>query len=284
MPRKPWPPDGCDARCAGAAALRAPAPCEAPAEGDPAAGAPRCACACGARWPCPCPPRGPWACEGWPGPLLLPPEPCPGRPPWPWPGRCPPRPPRPPGGIAGRLDSPSPSSYCWPRAPRPMGIGTGLTLRSGSKPGTSSLGNLALQHALDVAQQPVLVHADQRERLAGRTGAAGAADAVHVVLGDVGQLEVHHVRQVVDVQAAGGDVGGHQHLQAAVLELGQRPGARALALVAVDGQRADAVLVELLGEPVGAVLGAGEDQHLVPVVVLDQLGQQRRACCSCRPG
>ena len=39
---------------------------------------------------------------------------------------------------------------------------------------------------------------------------AGAADAVDVVLGDHRQLVVDDVRQGVDVQAAGGDVGRHE--------------------------------------------------------------------------
>jgi len=35
--------------------------------------------------------------------------------------------------------------------------------------------------------------------------------SVHVVLGHVRQVEVHDVRQFLDVDAARGDVGGHQH-------------------------------------------------------------------------
>ena len=131
-----------------------------------------------------------------------------------------------------------------------------------------------LDEPLDVAQEAVFVHAHQRDRLAGRARAAGAADAVHVVLGHVGQLEIDHVRQLVDVDAACGDVGGHQHREVAGLELGQRLGARGLALVAVDGHRADALLFKKLDQLVGAALHAGEHQHLVPVVGLDQVREQ----------
>ncbi len=82
------------------------------------------------------------------------------------------------------------------------------------------------------------------------------------------------MRQLVDVDAACGDVGGAQYLQIPGLELGERARACALALVAVDRERGDAVLVKLLGQAVGAVLGAREHQHLVPVVRLDQVGEQ----------
>src|SRR5690606_15407871 len=42
--------------------------------------------------------------------------------------------------------------------------------------------DLGLEHALDLAQQAALLRCHQRKRLARRAVAAGAADAVHVVL------------------------------------------------------------------------------------------------------
>ena len=110
--------------------------------------------------------------------------------------------------------------------------------------------------------------------MAGGAGAAGAADAVHVVFRHVGQFEIDHLRQLVDVQTARGDVGGDQHRQRAVLELRQRTRTCGLALVAVDGGRLDAMLGQVLGELVGAVLGAGEHQRLEPLLFLDQVGEQ----------
>ena len=97
---------------------------------------------------------------------------------------------------------------------------------------------------------------------------------MHVIFGHIGQLKVHHVRQLVDVDAARGNVGRHQHLQFASLELAQGTGAGTLALVAVDGHGGDAFLLQELHQAVGAVLHAREHQHLVPVVLLDQVRQQ----------
>src|SRR5262245_21522217 len=56
--------------------------------------------------------------------------------------------------------------------------------------------------ALDRGQQGTLVDADQRHRFAARAGAAGTADPVHVILGDVRQVVVDDVRQLLDVQPA----------------------------------------------------------------------------------
>ena len=132
----------------------------------------------------------------------------------------------------------------------------------------------ALDQAFDVAQQAVLIHANQRNRLALRTRAARTADTVHIVFRHVRQVEVDHVRQLVDVDAACGDVGGDQHAQRVGFELRKRARAGGLALVAVNRQRRDAVARELLGQAAGTVLGAREDQHLVPVVVAHKLGEQ----------
>ncbi|MEJ0008556.1 MAG: hypothetical protein WDM77_19890 [Steroidobacteraceae bacterium] len=48
--------------------------------------------------------------------------------------------------------------------------------------------------------------------------------------------------------------GRHQRRDAVVLEIGERPGACTLALVAMNGGRLDAGALQLLGEAIGAVL------------------------------
>ena len=105
-------------------------------------------------------------------------------------------------------------------------------------------------------------------------GAAGPADPVDVVLGDHRQLEVDDVRQRLDVEAARGDLGGDEDGEPAGLEVGEGPDALRLALVAVDRGGLDAVALELLGEPVGAVLGPGEDERLVDPAGPDEVAEQ----------
>ncbi|EXI80776.1 MAG: hypothetical protein AW10_01683 [Candidatus Accumulibacter appositus] len=130
------------------------------------------------------------------------------------------------------------------------------------------------EQLFDCRQQRPLFGTNQRQRFAGTAGTASAADAMHVVFGNVRQLEVHHVRQLFDVQAAGGDVGGHQYAHRAVLETGQGARARRLALVAVDRGGFDAGLAQILGEAVGAALHAREHQYLLPVARRHQMHQQ----------
>ena len=120
-------------------------------------------------------------------------------------------------------------------------IGSARTERSGSKPGDHLGRDRAAQEGLDVAQERRLVHAHERDRLAVGARAAGPTDAVDVVLGDHRQLVVDDVGQLLDVEAAGGDVGRHEDGDAALLEVGQRLDPLGLALVAVDRGGVDAV-------------------------------------------
>src|SRR3546814_6015280 len=62
----------------------------------------------------------------------------------------------------------------------------------------------------------------------------------------------------VDVDAAGGDVGGDQRLHVALGERLQGPGALVLVAATVDGRCLHARLGQLLAQAVGAVAGAGE--------------------------
>src|SRR6185436_18471 len=135
-------------------------------------------------------------------------------------------------------------------------------------------GNPLLGEALDLLHEAFLIQAHQADGGAVVAGAAGAADAVNVVFRHIGDFVVHHVRQLIDVDAASGDIGGHQGADLAALEFGQRLRARRLALVAVQRHRLDAVLGEKFSDVVGAELGAGEHQYLAPLVLLDDVGQQ----------
>ena len=110
--------------------------------------------------------------------------------------------------------------------------------------------------------------------VSGPAGAAGAADAVHVGLGVVRDVVVEHVRDALDVQAAGGDVGGDQDVDRAVLQRGD--GALTLRLrdVAVDGGSGKAARAQLLGDLLGGLLGADEDDHRLERLDLEDPGQR----------
>ena len=90
------------------------------------------------------------------------------------------------------------------------------------------------------------------------------------MLGDFGQLVVHDVRQLIDVEPARRDIGRDEDPYRAALEVCERARPRALALVAMDRGGAEAVALELLGQTVGAVLRSCEHEHLLPVAGADE--------------
>ena len=123
-----------------------------------------------------------------------------------------------------------------------------------------------LEHPLDAAQQVDLVDADEADRLARRAGPAGPADAVDVVLRVPRQLEVDDDRQVLDVEAAGGDVGRDEDPDLARLEALERARPLRLRAVGVDRDGVEALAVEPRGQPRRGQLGPREDEHLAQVV------------------
>ena len=113
---------------------------------------------------------------------------------------------------------------------------------------------------------------DERDRDAGGTGAAGAADPVDVGLLVLGAGVVDHVRDADDVDAAGGDVGGDEDLDRAVAEPLERALAGHLRHVAVQRSGREAALDQVLGDPLGLALGAGEDEGQTTVLGLHDPG------------
>ena len=114
-----------------------------------------------------------------------------------------------------------------------------------------------------VDHRPALkfVPVDQCHGHTGLAGPAGPADAVHVGLLVFGDLIVDDVGDVVDVDAAGGDVGGDQHVDLTGAEGFERLLPGDLAEVAVDGADFEAAFGEFVGHLLGGALGAGEDHR-----------------------
>ena len=106
-------------------------------------------------------------------------------------------------------------------------------------------------------------------------GAAGAADAVDVRVGVLGDVVRDDVRQVGDVEAAAGDVGRDQELDLAGPE--GREGAVALALreAAVEAGHVLAAPLEGRGQPVDADLRVAEDEQPVEAELVGQLEERR---------
>ena len=98
-----------------------------------------------------------------------------------------------------------------------------------------------------------------RDDVTGRTGTRGAARAVQVRLVLGGRVDVHDELDVVDVHTAGGDVGGDEDEGLAGGELREVALAGTLRQVALQVDGRDALAGELLGQALGVVLRAHEE-------------------------
>lgn len=111
----------------------------------------------------------------------------------------------------------------------------------------------------DINKELVFFRRAVGDGVSGGSGATGAANAVDVGFGLVGEVHVDDEGDVFDIHSAGGNVGGDENGKSAFFEFGKGAFALGLGTVAVDRFGFEAVGVDRFTEFVGAVFGAGED-------------------------
>src|SRR5436190_5434921 len=79
--------------------------------------------------------------------------------------------------------------------------------------------NASVDEALQRTQRTVIFRRDKADGVANGVRTAGASDSMDVILGMEREIVIHHVRNPVDIDAAGGDVGRDQHSNRAGLEI-----------------------------------------------------------------
>ena len=114
-------------------------------------------------------------------------------------------------------------------------------------------------------------------RQAAFAGPAGAADAVGVFDGAARQVVIDDDGQRGNIEPAGGDVGGDQHLHFAAFQRVEHLGAATLTQLAVQRGGLDVVCPELVGDMLGRVFGGDEHQRARPAFGGQQMAQERRA-------
>ena len=128
--------------------------------------------------------------------------------------------------------------------------------------------------ALDLAQHVAFARGDKEDGIAFATGTSGAADAVDIGFGVVGNVVVEHVAYALDIEAARGNVGGDEDIELAILQLLDGPLALRLGKVAVDCRRSEAACLQAFGKLLGGNLGAGEDDHRIEGLGFEDAGQR----------
>ncbi len=135
-------------------------------------------------------------------------------------------------------------------------------------------GQRLAEHQLDLAQLTRLLGRQEADGSTRGAGPRGAADAMNVVLCLTRQIVVDDVGDTVHVYAPSDDVGGHEHPVGAVLEAVEGVLPLRLAAVRMDSGALDAAALQMAADPVGAVLGAREDEDPIEVLLFEKADEK----------
>jgi hypothetical protein len=90
----------------------------------------------------------------------------------------------------------------------------------------------------------------------------------------IGKIKIEHVRDVLDIDAATGDIGGHQHKHITFFERGEGFGSGGLTLITMNGIRGNANLAELLRQTICSVFCSCENNAARNHLSLDKVNEQ----------
>ena len=136
--------------------------------------------------------------------------------------------------------------------------------------------DLLLRQPLDVGELALLPRLGHRDGHTLTTRPPDSPDAVHVALGRRGHVVVHDVREHVDVQAPGRDVGGDEQLGGAVAQPAHHAVALGLVHAAVQRLGAVAAPVHRLGQQVDLEARPAEDEGGLRCLDVEDAAQRRR--------
>ena len=139
--------------------------------------------------------------------------------------------------------------------------------------GNSFAADFAFGEANDALHLVEFAARDEGDGAATAPGAARAADAVDVVVAIVREIVIEDDFDVIDVEAAGGDVGGDEEIEAALAELRDDALAHGLGHVAMHFVGGVTARDEMLGQFVDHHLGGAKDDAEGDVLQIDEAAE-----------
>ena len=136
--------------------------------------------------------------------------------------------------------------------------------------------NRRFDEALDARQPPALVGCHQRESRACLSGTTRAPDAVHIDLCVFRQVKIENMRDMIDIQATRGHVGGNKHLDQVPAETIHHAFAFLLFQFAAQRLSWEAACGELGGQFASTGPGAHENQRAGDGLNFKKTGQRRQ--------
>src|ERR1700744_4530785 len=95
--------------------------------------------------------------------------------------------------------------------------------------------DLPCDQLLDIPQKFFFLVVTKRKRNTAGAGPARSADTVNIGLGNIGQLEIDHMREIVDIDTPCSDIGRYEDTRLPVLKVYERSLPGVLRFVTVNG-------------------------------------------------
>jgi len=128
--------------------------------------------------------------------------------------------------------------------------------------------------ALDIADLKNFATGHKRNGATTASRTTGPSDPVDVIFHIVGKIVVEDDLDIIDIDAAGGDVGGHEEFEAGFAEAVHHAIAQGLAHVAVQTVRGIALGVQMFDKVVDHSFGVAEDDAELEVMDVDQAREE----------
>ncbi len=135
------------------------------------------------------------------------------------------------------------------------------------------LRNRLPRRLLDGGEHAPLARRDEKDRLSLAPRPSRTADTVDVGFGVGGDVVIDDMADALDVETAGGHVGGDDDVEVSILEALDRLLPQRLRHVSVEGSAGEAARLQLLHQFHGGDLGAHEDEHGVEILGIEDAGQ-----------
>ena len=124
---------------------------------------------------------------------------------------------------------------------------------------------------IDGAYHIFIFSGNKRECFATARRAAGAPDSMNVCIGRGRDIVVDDMGNPGDINAPGGDIGGHQNLKCTIPKAFQCSLATSLGKIPLQRCTAVSGFLKLFPQTFGAVFGPGEYQHRLGDGIFQQL-------------
>src|SRR6267143_4379440 len=133
--------------------------------------------------------------------------------------------------------------------------------------------NAATDETFERAQRPLIFGRNKADRITDGMCAAGASNAMDVILRVHRKIVIHHVRDPIHIDAARGDVGGDEDTDGAGFEILQRAEPLVLRAIGMNRSRFNSAAFETASDLVGATLSPGKNENSVELLIAQEMKQ-----------